>query len=96
MADAREVASQILDAGASLADTIGMANTGTTKVALTVASTVARIAARLVGKLGTKAALEALKELQRRVDAGEGIITTDELDADDAEVSDKIAELFRG
>lgn len=93
--DGREMAVSVLEGAAEFAARIASASGDPVAgVAVGIGAGLAGIVADLVRTLGVNGAKKTLEELKRRVDAGEGIISDDDLAADDQYVDQYIAELF--
>ncbi len=93
--DGREMAANVLEGAADFASRIASASGDPiTGVAVGIGAGLAGLVADLVRTLGANGAKKTLEELKRRVDAGEGIISDDDLVADDQYVDQYIAELF--
>lgn len=93
--DGREIAADVLDGAADFAARIA-AGSGDPIIGVAVGagSALAKIVAELIRSLGVDTARKTLEELKRRVDAGEGVITVDDLAEDNRYVDDYIASLF--
>lgn len=93
--DGREIAAVAIEGGAEFAAKIASASGDPiVGVAVGIGAGLAGLLAELVRTIGVNAAKKTLEELKRRVDAGEGIISDDDLAADDRYVDDYIADLF--
>lgn len=92
----REITATVFEGAASTVEAIGRSVPGEIGAGLLAGAALGKLVALLVRELGTKPALETLRELKRRIDAGEGVITAEDLAEDDEYVSEFIAKLFRG
>lgn len=93
--DGREIAATALEAGAEFAVKLaGSTGDPVAGIAVGVGAGLAGLVAELVRTLGVDNAKKTLEELKRRIDAGEGVISVADIEADDRYVDDYIAELF--
>lgn len=92
--DGREVAADVIDTVADIAAKLGALGGPGVGVAVGIGAGMVKVLAELVRSLGVDTARKTLEELKRRVDAGEGVITADDLAEDDQYVDDYIASLF--
>ena len=83
-----------LDIAARVAAGIAEVPNPEAKFAAGLAAAALKLAATLTRELGRDDALEALEEIQRRIDSGAGQITEGDLTADNREVAKRLDELF--
>lgn len=90
----REIAAGVIDTVADMAAKLGQLGGPGVGVAVGAGAGLLKVVAELVRSLGVDGARKTLEELKRRVDAGEGVISADDLAADDQYVDQYIEQLF--
>lgn len=94
MSDKREVAATIFDRTAKLAGTLATRASGDVGLALGIAAGISKSIAVIIRALGIEDAGKAIDELVTR--KNEGVITDDEVAADDASIARGVSDMFAG